>query len=364
MSHLLVWPAVLQFSIGKAISNVQLKEMGSELLTTLVELGFEPAKAERALKATENRSVDAALDWLEQHGDNLPPEDEEGNGEPKPVEENKTEPGTMGASSPKPNMAKGLKCTECDKFFKNNALASYHSEKSNHVNFDEVEYEAKPLTEQEKQERLDRLREQLKERQLAKKKLEAQENKANEAIRRKGGKDMINIKEELKRKEMEKEIAQRKKDKLEDEMAKARARAAIAEDKANRARKAAFEKSKRLGIPLPEEPATVAKPSPKKRASGTDSGSPKEYTEGRFQLRLPGPEGSVVVMSLEADKTLINLAEALAAHPDFLAHENQSANSLRFSTTYPRKIFSPDEMRKSIKELGLLPSVALAVSYA
>ncbi|OAV95351.1 hypothetical protein PTTG_09563 [Puccinia triticina 1-1 BBBD Race 1] len=260
MSHLLVWPAVLQFSIGKAISNVQLKEMGSELLTTLVELGFEPAKAERALKATENRSVDAALDWLEQHGDNLPPEDEEGNGEPKPVEENKTEPGTMGASSPKPNMAKGLKCTECDKFFKNNALASYHSEKSNHVNFDEVEYEAKPLTEQEKQERLDRLREQLKERQLAKKKLEAQENKANEAIRRKGGKDMINIKEELKRKEMEKEIAQRKKDKLEDEMAKARARAAIAEDKANRARKAAFEKSKRLGIPLPEEPATVAKP--------------------------------------------------------------------------------------------------------
>jgi len=302
--------------------------------------------------------VDAALDWLEKYGDN-PPAEEEKDGEEK-AEPAPTTVAKPASDHAKGNMAKGLKCTECDKFFKNNALASYHSEKSGHVNFDEVEYEAKPLTEEEKQERLERLREQLKERQIAKKKLEAQESKANEAIRRKGGKDMVSIKEELKRKELEKEIAQRKKDKLEDEKARARARAAIAEDKEARARKAAFEKSKRTG--LPPEPEKVAKPVPKKRPSGAE-GPAKEYAEGRFQLRLPSPAGSVIVLTLAADKSLLDLADALASHPDFLAHDGRPSQSLRFSTTYPRKLFSLDEMAKSIKELGLLPSVALAVSY-
>ncbi|KNZ45198.1 hypothetical protein VP01_83g16 [Puccinia sorghi] len=289
--------------------------------------------------------VDAALDWLEKYGDN-PPEEEEKHGEQK------DEPAPTTAAKPasdhtQGNMAKGLKCTECDKFFKNNALASYHSEKSGHINFDEVEYEAKPLTEEEKQQRLERLREQLKERQIAKKKLEAQENKANEAIRRKGGKDMVSIKEELKRKELEKEIAQRKKDKLEDEKARARARAAIAEDKEARARKAAFEKSKRTG--QPPEPEKVAKPVPKKRTSGSEAPA-KEYTEGRFQLRLPSPAGSVIVLTLGAEKSLLDLAEALASHPDFLAYDDgRPSLSLRFSTTYPRKIFSQDDMAKSVK---------------
>ncbi|PLW08441.1 hypothetical protein PCANC_16068 [Puccinia coronata f. sp. avenae] len=334
--------------------------MASELLTTLTELGFEPSRAERALKATGGRSVDEALDWLEKNED-LPAEEddkkqEEGNNN-GPVPHAKAS--TPNHNEKKGEMAKGLKCADCGKFFKNNPLASYHSEKSGHINFDEVEYEDKPLTEEEKQARLDRLREQLKERQLAKKKVEENERKVNEVIRRKGGKDMSAIKEEMKKKEMEKEIAQRKKDKLEDEMAKARARAAIAEDKEARARKAAFERSKRLGIPPQPEKAAKA-PAAQKRMSPTGA---KEYTEGRFQLRLPTAEGTVVVVTLEAHKTLADLAMAVAAHPDFLTHESRPSSCLRFSTTYPRKLFSHDEMRKSIKELGLLPSVALAVSY-
>ncbi|KAH9450968.1 hypothetical protein Pst134EB_018475 [Puccinia striiformis f. sp. tritici] len=357
--------------------------MGSELLTSLVELGFESAKAERALKETQNRSVDAALDWLEKYGDNPPEEEKDEDVSMKEEGVHKTVPTSKNGEGPimvfihislyktqKTQsltrwylfQAKGLKCTECDKFFKNNALASYHSEKSGHVNFDEMEYEDKPLTEQEKQERLDRLRDQLKERQLAKQKIEIAENKANEAIRRKGGKDMVTIKEELKKKEMEKEIAQRKKDKLDDERAKARARAAIAEDKAERIRKAAFEKSKRTGLPPPPDPPMVAKPPAKKSTSGSSS-STKEYSEGRFQLRLPSPEGSVIVLILDADRNLNDLALALINHDEFSNHTQLGSNSIRFSTTYPRKVFSVDEMNKSIKVLGLLPSVALAVSY-
>ncbi|KAH9461272.1 hypothetical protein Pst134EA_017579 [Puccinia striiformis f. sp. tritici] len=156
-------------------SPIILQEMSSELLTSLVELGFESAKAERALKETQNRSVDAALDWLEKYGDNPPEEEKDDDVSMKEEGVHKTVPTSKNGEGP--IMAKGLKCTECDKFFKNNALASYHSEKSGHVNFDEMEYEDKPLTEQEKQERLDRLRDQLKERQLAKQKIEIAENK-------------------------------------------------------------------------------------------------------------------------------------------------------------------------------------------
>lgn len=342
--------------------------MASEHLQSLLELGFESLKAQKALKATNHTGVEAALDWLEKFGDD-PVEEEEG-GE----EEDQVEKGTALSSSVQPNqagqpgeMSKGLKCSTCEKLFKNQALASYHSEKSDHVDFEEVEYEVKPLTEEEKQERLERLREQMQAKRLAKQKLEAEEAKANEAIRRKGGKDMNQIKEELKRKEMEKQIAQRKKDKLEDQKAKARVKAEIEADKRERARKAELERSKRLGIPPPQEPTTTSKPKPQARvqSSSSDGTSSKDYTEGRFQLRLPSPQASVIVISLQADETLSDLAQKLIDHPE--ATQNLAdlrTRSVCFSTTYPRKVFSQLEMSKSIKELGLLPSVALAVSFA
>ena len=87
-------------------------------------------------------------------------------------------------------------------------------------------------------------------------------------------------------------------------------------------------------------------PAATKRMSPTGA---KEYTDGRFQLRLPTAEGTVVVVTLEAHKTLVDLANAVAAHPDFLNHDSRPSSCLRFSTTYPRKLFSQDEMRKSIK---------------
>jgi protein-arginine kinase activator protein McsA len=51
--------------------------------------------------------------------------------------------------------AKSLKCLECGKTFKNEALASYHGEKSGHSNFEESTEEIKPLTEDEKTAKLE-----------------------------------------------------------------------------------------------------------------------------------------------------------------------------------------------------------------
>jgi hypothetical protein len=103
----------------------------------------------------------------------------------------------------------------------------------------------------------------------------------------------------------------------------------------------------------------------KKRTSGeAGSGTTKEYSEGRFQLRLPNPEGSVVVISLQAHQSLVDLAHALADHPQFNHFLDRPASSLRFSTTYPRKLFSHDEMVKSIKVSSFTLLSVLLITYS
>ena len=69
----------------------------------------------------------------------------------------------------------------------------------------------KPLTEEEKKQKLEELRAKLAEKRAANAVKDAEENKANEAIRRKAGKDMNKIKEEMKAKEAIKAAEQARK---------------------------------------------------------------------------------------------------------------------------------------------------------
>ena len=68
----------------------------------------------------------------------------------------------------------------------------------------------KPLTEEEKKARLDELRAKMAEKRATKGKQELEDNKANEALRRKAGKEQGDIKEDLKLKEANKEALERK----------------------------------------------------------------------------------------------------------------------------------------------------------
>jgi hypothetical protein len=100
-----------------------------------------------------------------------------------------------------------IKCSECGKIFKNTALANFHAEKSGHDQFEEsteevrvhaisfasrscfyVAPQIKPLTEEEKKQKLAELREKMSEKRMRKAEEEAKEAKANELIRRKAGK--------------------------------------------------------------------------------------------------------------------------------------------------------------------------------
>ena len=146
---------------------------------------------------------------------------------------------------------------------------------------------------------------------------EAQENKVNEALRRKagkvrviclcdseiftnfGGKDMNKIKEDLKLKEAIKEAEAKKRgiylcwrtsdhllisrlEKIDDAKARAAVKAQIEADKRARAEKAAREKALRDGQPVPESSSSTG---PSRPAASTTVAK-KDFAETRLAIRL------------------------------------------------------------------------------
>lgn len=51
-------------------------------------------------------------------------------------------------------LTQSIRCRECGKVFRDMDLATYHAEKSGHDDFEESAEEIKPLTEEEKKEKL------------------------------------------------------------------------------------------------------------------------------------------------------------------------------------------------------------------
>ncbi|KAK7062536.1 hypothetical protein VNI00_000024 [Paramarasmius palmivorus] len=184
--------------------------------------------------------------------------------------------------------AKSIKCSQCGKIFKNTALANFHAEKSGHDQFEESTEEIKPLTEEEKQERLAELRAKMAEKRARKAVVEAEENKANEALRRKAGKDMNKIKEELQAKEAIKEAEQKRREKIEDAKARAAVKAQIEADKKARAEKAAREKALREGNPLPGDGGSSTAPAAATNttASASSGVAGRDFKDTRLQIRM------------------------------------------------------------------------------
>lgn len=207
---------------------------------------------------------------------------------------------------------KSIKCTDCGKVFKSPAFASFHAEKSGHTSFEESTEEIKPLTEEEKKAKLEELRTKLAAKRAAQSKIDAEESKANEKIRRKAGQDLTEVKEDMKRKEAIKEAERKRKEKAEDAAFKAKIKAQIEADKRERAAKAAAEKVAREG----GGPATVAATpaaGPSAAALAARAGpqaSTSLANEARLRVRAPG---GMWMGTLPADATLGDVAEKIRA---------------------------------------------------
>lgn len=150
------------------------------------------------------------------------------------------------------------------------------------------------MTEEEKKAKLDELRARLQEKRSAK---EVEEQKANEAIRRKQGKDLGKLRQEVEARDMMKEAEKKRREKIEEKKAREAVRLQIEADKRERAEKAAREKALRGGAALPQSgPSTV-----QTRAAPVAS---KDYKETRLQIRMaPGVSGGPYITTLPSESS-------------------------------------------------------------
>jgi len=271
------------------------------MVSTLLDMGFSSNRATRGLQATGFKGVEPAMEWL------LARADDESLDDPFTEEEGQE----MKATLEKP-----------------------------------VEEEKKPLTAEEKAEKLARLEEI-----RIKKRAEREEREKKEALEKEkrrieSGKDMGEIRTALAEQEIRKLADQRRREKQEEKEAKARVLAQIEADKA--ARKAEKEAAKNKSAAEP-----TASP-----ASGPSTSSPavkKDYTDCRLQIRQTN--GQAIVHSF-------GVKEPLAAVRLYVEmnRTDGSSDPVKFMTNFPRKVFSDDDYENTLENLGLVPSAVLMIT--
>ncbi|KAF2649497.1 hypothetical protein K491DRAFT_610650 [Lophiostoma macrostomum CBS 122681] len=302
-------------------------------LEQLIDMGFDQERSELAVK--QSGGLQGAIDWLDKNQektiDQIKAEQAEASEEPpelKPGEE-----------------AKSLVCDDCGKKFRSVAQAEFHASKSGHENFSESTEEIKPLTEEEKKQKLEEMRERLALKRAAQGEQDKLDRKKNEQIRMKATKESQDAKEELQKKERIKEAQAKKREKQEEADAKRRVLEKLEAQKAERKRKADLEKAARDGRAVP-----VAAESSAPVAAGPATSKPASaYTEARLALQTPSGR---VTKTFPVETTLFEVAHAL---------EQDGLQVESFTQNFPKKIYDRTDFGMTLKEAGMVPSAALII---
>lgn len=305
-------------------------------LDQLLEMGFERDRAELAAKATG--SLQDAIDWLDKNSE-------------KSVDELKAAQASASTSDEPPALqpgetAQSLVCDDCGKKFRSQAQAEWHASKTEHTNFSESTEEIKPLTEEEKKQRLEELKEKLAAKKKSQAEQDAVDRKKNEQIRMKATKESQDIKEELQKKERLKEAQKKKQEKQEEADARKRVLAKLEADKQERKRKADAEKAARAGQ---APPPPVAEPAVPTSSGPTTSRPASAYTETRLALQTPSGR---VTKSFPVETTLFEVAHAM---------EETGVQVNSFTQNFPKKVYDKTDFGMTLKEAGMVPSAALII---
>jgi len=332
--------------------------MGNEV-EQLMEMGFSKNRAEKALAKTQYRGVEPAMDWLFAHSDD-PDIDEpyeapkghtlgsastetKAEGSEEAATPMETDGATNKAEEP-PQQAMSLKCEDCGKLLKSELDAQAHAARSGHANFSESTEEIKPLTEEEKAEQLKKLQERLKAKRAEKEEQEKKEAIQREKARRTQGKEMVDAKAKYDEMQMKKIADQRRREKEEDRLAKQKIRDEIEKDKRDRAAK--FAKQSTAASPAAAAAAPAAAPAA--------AAPKKDYDTCRLQIRLTN--GQALTHSFGSK-------EELAAVRLYIEMNRTDGHGpFNLMTSFPRKVFTEQDMEKPLFDLGLVPSAVLIVT--
>ncbi|XP_068596526.1 UBX domain-containing protein 1 [Brachionichthys hirsutus] len=296
-------------------------------LESLLEMGFERNRAERAVANTGDKGIGEAMDWLMEH-ENDPDADEpcvppEGN--------------TLGEKDASQSPSEGPTLAET-------------TEESTGTDGDDQQGVKRPMSEEEKHEQVKRLEELMRVKQAERRQREREEELEREKQRRKHGQELQQIRQKLQENDMKKLTDDRRREKMEDKMARQRVKEKIARDREERAQK--FGGCDQPSTAASSQPAQPSLPSP------TSHGPPptkKEYDESRIQVRLL--DGSAI-------STVFKAQEQLAAVRLYVKMNSSMPEGEDFTllSPYPRHVYTDLDMEKSLKELGLVPSAVLVVA--
>ena len=304
-------------------------------LDQLVDMGFDKEKAQLALQKSGN--LTGAIDWLDKNAD-------------KTVEDINEEAAASAGDAANPGaIAQSYVCDDCGRKLRNMAAAQFHGEKTGHENFSESAEVLAPLTEEEKKQKLEELKQKLAEKRAGQAEIEKAERKRNDEIKRKHTRETEDAKEELQKKEQIKEAQKKRQEKLDDAAAKKRIKDKIEADKAARKAKADEEKAMRAN-PAAFNPGAATATTGGAAAAAAPAKSTVNHSEAR--LRLQTPSGNVM-KTFPAETTLFEVAHALA--------EESGTQATSFSLTFPRKTFEQTDFGMTLKEAGMVPSAALIV---
>ncbi|XP_008302460.1 UBX domain-containing protein 1-like [Stegastes partitus] len=297
-------------------------------LESLLEMGFERNRAEKAVANTGNQGIEQAMDWLMEH-ENDPDIDEP---YVPPVGNVLGGEADSQSSTEQPTLADTAEGVEDQDYI-------------------ETEDGGKrPMTEEEKRDQVKRLEELMRVKQAERRERERAEEVEREKQRRRQGQELQQIRQKLQDDDMKKLAEQRRREKMEDKLARQRVKEKIARDREERAQK--------FGGGGPPSTAASSQPAPPSPSSPTSQGPPptkKEYDESRIQVRLL--DGSTIT-------TVFKAQEPLAAVRVYVQMNGNTPEGQDFTllSPYPRHVYTELDMEKPLKELGLVPSAVLVVT--
>ncbi|XP_030621671.1 UBX domain-containing protein 1 [Chanos chanos] len=290
-------------------------------LDSLLEMGFDRNRAEKAVAYTGNQGIERAMDWLMEH-ENDPDIDEPY----VPPTENVLGSAAGEQSPSQPSESTELSAAEVDL----------------------EEASKRPMTEEEKREQIKRLEELMRVKQEERRERERKDEVEREKQRRKQGQELLQIKQKLQDDEMKKLAEQRRREKMEDRMARQRVKEKIARDREERAQKFGGGSSGTTASSPPSDAAPLSPP-------GNQGPPPpkKDYDECRIQIRLL--DGSALTTTFKAQ-------EPLAAVRVYVQMNGADGQDFNLLSPYPRRVYTDLDMEKPLRELGLVPSAVLVVA--